>query len=1066
MNEEGSRQTRKVGMIQWSVEHPYVIIAFYLGILLLFASALRYLPLRMMPYIRSPLIAVITMAPGMGPREVETYISKPIEERLDVLRGVRYIRSTSQPNLSMVSLEFWYGQDMDKSLVDTLTLMQTAQGDLPYDPANLKPSWVIPIDPLNIPVLVLSMKGKGWDPIALRQLAENDVVKRLKSAKGVESVEIFGGLKRQAQVIVDRRKLAAYGLSLLTIKKSIDGQNVDRASGRLTTLSDETQVRTPSRALQAGDMADYTVGSSKNGGVVYLKDVAQIKDTYQERRSMYRYNGDEAIAVKVIQNPTGSSPETIANVMKEIDQLKEENPGLSFDVAFDYSHFVKIIRHNTFEELLIGILLTGLVVSLFLGEWRGTLISLVTIPTSLGIAMLLMLPLGLSLNSSTLIGLLLAIGRLVDDSIIDLHSIQRHLKMGKPPKQAAIEGTSEVRVAVIASTFMICLALLPLPFSGGLTQEMFKGIVWPFIFSLLASLLVSLTLTPLLAAYLYRPYDPKVVDPVLRLVGPFHRFLDKLENRYKGILGWSLQNRLLVVAVIAAFTLSALFLYPYIGSEMMPPADVGQAYLTVEAWPGTSFAKTAQMANQVEAILKKHPEIQKVSLEIGNEMGIGTATGTYFTGYGMGEVNNIMAMVTFSDKEERHRMIWQVMDGVYNETMTTIPGIRRMSFKEMGADVMAGPRAPIETLIYGKELPYLSWLAEETKKLVSKNPDLVQVSTSWSNTQPVYRLYVDHRRAQQLGVSPEEIAMQAYYGLNGGLAFEFFNPPLVRHDTVLIRYNQGDRRNGLNLADLIIQAPNGHQAPLKNLARIEQGYEPSLIEHDGLRRSISVLGYYRKGGPGSMNLTMDMMMKSLLNLPYPPAYGAEQRGDMTQMMDSFTRLLRGLALAILFIYLSLVAQFRSLTQPFTMLMAIPLELFGAFLALILAHQTFSTVSILGFIVLNGMDVTASILLIDLVMHLRQNGVERNEAIQQAGPIRLRPILMTVFITLVVLAPVALFPKTGMDAYAPLATVIIGGLSLSTLLTLIAIPVIYTLVDDAGSWVRNRLATRSLKEENV
>ncbi len=1054
MSTPASLHSKKVGIIQWSVEHPYAVIAFYFGVMLLFVTALPYLPLRMMPYIRSPLVAIITMAPGKSAREVETYISKPIEERMSVIRGVRFIRSTSQPNLSIVSLEFWYGWNMDKAYVDTLTLMQSVQGDLPYDPANLKPSWVVPIDPLNTPVIVFSLKGKGWDPVKLRTYAENDIINRLKTAKGVESVEVFGGLKRQAQVIVDRRKLAAYGLSLLDIKAALDEQNVDLSAGRLTYGRNEVQVRAPARALQADAMANYPI-HAKDGRIVYLKDVATVKDTYQERRSMFRSNGDDSIAIKVIQEPWGSSPSTIANVMKEVEQIKQEQPGLSFDVAFDSSHFVKIVRRNTFEELIIGILLTGLVVSLFLGEWRGTLIALITIPTSLGIAMLLMLPFGLSLNSSTLIGLLLAIGRLVDDSIIDLHSIGRHLKMGKPPREAAIEGSSEVRVAVIASTFMICLALLPLTFSGGLTQQMFTGIVWPFLFCLLASLLVSLTLTPLLAAYLYRPYDPEYVDPLQRLVGPFHRFLDRLENRYKGILNWSLQNRVIVMAIIGAFTIGGLILYPYIGSEMMPLADVGQAYLTVETEPGTSFDATVQTARQLEQILKKHPEIQKVALEIGNEMGIGTATGTYFTGYGMGDVNTITAMVTFSDKEERHTSIWKVIDDVYNETTSTIPGIRRMSFKEMGSDVMASPRAPVEVLIYGSELPALSWLAEETRKKVADDPNLYQVGTSWAYAQPVYRLQIDRRKAEELGLTPQAIAMQTYYALNGGFTFEFFNPPLVRHDTILLRYDENQRRNQPDLSDAIIQAKDGQQVPLKSLVRIEKGFEPSVIEHDNLRRVISVLAYYRKGGPGSMNLTTEVMMKSLLGLPYPPGYGAEQRGDMTQMMDSFTRLIRGLALAVLFIYLSLVAQFRSLTQPFTMLMAIPLEMFGAFLALILAHQTFSTVSILGFIILNGMDVTASILLIDLVMRLRQEGTERNEAIMQAGPIRLRPILMTVLITLIVLAPVALFPKTGMDAYAPLATVIIGGLSLSTVLTLIAIPVIYSLVDDAIAWVGSR-----------
>ena len=322
---------------------------------------------------------------------------------------------------------------------------------------------------------------------------------------------------------------------------------------------------------------------------------------------------------------------------------------------------------------------------------------------------------------------------------------------------------------------------------------------------------------------------------------------------------------------------------------------------------------------------------------------------------------------------------------------------------------------------------------------------------------------IDLRRAKELGLTPKEVANQAYYALNGGLTREYFNPPLIRHGTVLLRLEQGDRRNIKDLETLpIILSGNGNSTmslpgansflgarsvPLGSIAKIEESFGPSVIERDNLRRTISVMGYYRQGGPGSMQLTMDMMMKSLMNLPYPSGYGVEQRGDMTQMMDSFTRLLRGMGLALLFIYLVLAVQFRSFVQPFTMMMAIPLEYVGCLSALILAHQTFSTVSILGIILLSGIDVTASILIVDRIMQFREAGKPREEAVLNAGPIRLRPILMTVGITIVVMIPVAFFPKTGMDAYSPLATVVVGGLIVSTFLTLIAIPVIYTIMDD-------------------
>lgn len=1031
--------------IRWSVDNPFAIIALYLGLFVAAFLALNGLiPTRMMPYVESPMIGIVTQAPGMAAEDVETYISKPIEERMVDVNGVRYIRSSSSQGMSVVSLEFNYRYDMKKALSDVQNLMSAAQADLPYDPANLKPPRILPIDPLNLPVLKLALTAPDRDPVKLRELADNTLVNRLKQADNVESVFAFGGYKRQAQVVVDRDRLAAYGLSMLDLKKAIDGANVDRSAGTLTFGEKEMIVRLASRVTQ-GEALDNVVVGSFQGKPVYLRDVAKASDTFSERRSLYRFNGHEAIEINIIQRPGASSPDTIRSVQSELKKFQKEYPDLKFEEAYDNAHFVNIIKHNMFSELIVGVVLTGLVVFLFLGDWRGTVIALVTIPASLAVAVLLFVPFGLSLNSSTLIGLLLAIGRLVDDSIIDLHSVTHHLTLGKSAREAAVDGCSEVRRSVIAATVMICLAMLPLTFSGGLTQDMFEGIVWPFLFCLVASLGVALTLTPLLAAHAYQGFRPGTRPKVME---PWFRFLERMEHAYGRVLGWALGHRTFVMIVAAISVYAALALFPLIGYEMMPLADVGQGYAVMEARPGTSFAQTADMAKRFEKILLQQPEIERVSLRVGYEPG-----GTYFTGYAMGGVNTVNVMLTFSDKEKRKRTIWQVIDAVHKEASATIPGIRRLSIKEMGSDVMASAMAPIELLVYGKDLERLSWLSEKTVEIMKRDyPDIYQPATAWSLDLQELRIEVDQRRAAELGLSPQQVAEQAYYALNGGMTREFFNPPQVRKSTILIRYQEDQRRDRRDLENVMITAADGVTVPLKSLARITVHRAPSVIQRDGLRRVNSVLGFYRQGGPGSMQLTMDVMMDSLMQLPYPPGYGMEQRGDMTQMMDSFSRLLWGLGLALIFIYLSLVVQFHSLTQPLTMMAAIPLEAVGVLLGLYLAGQTFSTVSVLGIIVLNGMDVTASILLVDHILDLRKKGVERDEAVKRSGPLRLPPILMTVLVTMTVMTPVALFPKTGMDAYSPLAVVVLGGLSFSTVLTLVVVPVLYTLVDDFEQWL--------------
>jgi hydrophobic/amphiphilic exporter-1 (mainly G- bacteria), HAE1 family len=1054
--ESGGTSGRGRGNLsRWSIEHPYIVIAFYLGVALLSAIVIFFqMPRRMMPYVESPMVGVVSMMPGLSAEEMEIYFSKPIEERMVDLKNVHFVRSTSQEGFSIVTVEFYYGTEMKKALFDVQSLMNVVQADLPMTGANLKPSWVLPIDPLNIPVLSFAVTGEGYDPVQLRTLVENEVVNRLKTVKDVYSVVPFGGQKLQMQVVVDRERLAAYKLSLLDLKKMLDMQNQSRPAGTLTFKDREMLVRTDARARGPEEVAAYPIGSM-DGRTMYLRDVAEVLNAPREQRSLYRFNGKEAVEVSVIQQPDASSVRVIAGVKAKLAEIQQDFPGLRFEVAYDNATFVGFLMENMVEELVLAVLLTGIVVLFFLGNWRGTVISMITIPVSLGMALLAMVPFGMTLNSSTLIGLLLSIGRLVDDSIIDIHSIGRHLQMGKPPRDAAVDGITEVRLAVLAITFMLCVALLPLAFSGGIVQYMFEGIVWPIIFALLASALVSFTLTPLMAAHLFAPHQAGAAERrswlELRLLDPFQRFLGGVEERYRGALGWAIGNRFTVLGGAVALILVGVALYPRIGSEMMPLADVSQAYVQLEATPGTSFARTSEIAAQVERILLKQPEVVKVSSEVGFEPG-----GTYFTGYSMGAVNAAGMMVTLSDSSKRKRSIWDVIDRVQHEAVRTIPGIRRLAIKEMGADVMASSAAPIQVILFGPDLGKLSELGEQARRLAEQIPGFYQVSTSWANTLPQLHVVVDRARAQEIGLSVEEVADQAYYALKGGLTNEFYRLDNKRQFTILVRYKGEQRRDAADLQQVKIVGKKGEVVPLASVARIEEQRGPTLIEHDNFRRVVSVLGYYRKGGPPSMELSMDLLMAAHGKLDFPPGYGIELRGDMTQMEESFGRLLRGLYLAVIFMFLLLVAQFRSLIEPFNMIFSLSLMLTGILGGLLLAHQAFSTVSILAVVILSGMMMTVAVLMMDLILRLRAEGMPRDEAILTAGPVRLRPIVMTSLITIVALIPVAFFPRTGIDAYAPLATVVIGGLAIGTVLALFVVPVIHTYTDDLANLARAML----------
>ncbi|MFN8656822.1 MAG: efflux RND transporter permease subunit [Candidatus Obscuribacterales bacterium] len=1063
------RKLRGFNVTAWSIEHPYTIAAFYLAMIILaFVAIGFYMPKRLMPYVQSPMIGIVSMQPGLSAEEMETYISKPIEERMVDIRGVRFIRSTSQEGFSMVSLEFPYGTDMKRSLVEVQALMNVVQADLPVTGANLKPSWVLFIDPLNLPVLTFNLTAPGWDPVRLRELADNEITNRLKKVPDVWSIYSFGGYKRQLQVLVNRNRLAGYGLSILDVRDAIDKQNVAKPAGRLSYGSDESIVRIDTLARDPKQVENYAI-KSVGDRIIYVKDVARVVDTFWEKRAAYHHvhgKVEPGIEVSVIQTPEASSPHVIAGIEKEVAQLEKDYPGIHFERSYDNSHFVGILMRNMLEELGSAILLTGIAVLLFLGEWRATMISMITIPIALAMAVLALIPMGMTLDSSTLIGLLLSIGRLVDDSIIDIHAIERHLRMGKDPKTATIDGITEVRLAVAASTLVLILALAPLLFCGGIVQQMFVGLVWPIIFGLLASFLVSLTLTAVLAEKFLRA-KPESYDDVhefwlekqirLRVLEPVDRALTSLEHGYARLVAWMLKHRFVNMARILATIVIGFTFYNFIGSEMMPLADVGQAYGVLEVSPGLSFDETEKITNKVEQIMLKHKEIEHVSTEIGIDPG-----GTYFNGYNMPGVNFATFMITLSDKDERQKTIWDVMDSVQKEATESIPGIRRLQIKEMGSDVMASSQAPISILVTGPDMSIVSRLAEQTADIAKQTFGMHQVATDWAMSKPDWEIKVDPRRAQEIGLTPSQIADQAYYSITGALTNEYYRLPNIRQRTILVRYDEPQRRGPQDLSLMTITSADGKQVPLKSVAHLEYRDAPTVIGHDQMRRAITVMGYYRKGEPPSMDVGMDVMMKSMAKLNWPPGYTIELRGDMTQMMDAFGRLLGGLQLAILFIFLVLVAQFRGFLQPVQMVFSLPLELSGVFFALWLAHQAFSSVSIMAVIILTGMDITTAILLIDQILRHRQAGLPRDEAIIKACPERLRPILMTSVITIIVMLPVSISPKTGMDAYSPLGTVVVGGLIVGTILSLLDIPIMHAYVDDLLNWL-SRLRKREVKK---
>lgn len=1067
-------------MVRWSVDHPYSVLAFFFAILILgYLAITQWMPRRFMPYVESPMIGVVTEMPGLSAEEMETYFSSPIEQKMVSIQNVRYIRSTSQDGFSMVVLEFPYGTDMQKAYTEVQALMDVVEGELPKADANRVPSFIVKVDPLNLPVLTFSLTGdesKGWDMARLRDLADNKLINRFKTAHGnVYSVSTFGGYRRQLQVRVDRNKLKSYGISILQVRDAIDRHNVARPAGQITEDDIEPILRVETIAKGAETVRQYPVVADGDR-VVRVGDVAEVLDTYVEERSAYHHMSGgqvrDAIAISILQNPDASSPVTIEAAQKIARQLEKEYPGIKLEVAYNNASFVETLFDNMVEELIVAIVLTGLAVLFFLGEVRGTVIALTAIPVTMAMTLLAMAPLGFSLNSSTLIGLLIAIGRLVDDAIIDIHAVERHMRMGKDRRTATIDGISEVRRSVLAGTVVLVIALVPLLVSGGITQLMFEGLAWPIIFGVSFSYIVSMTLTAVLCSrFMQAPSERKRTWFSRIFLERFDGWLGRLEDAYGRLIKWLLEHRFANMVRILATVVAGFGFYYFIGSEMMPLADVGQASMQMEMKPGTSFQGTKRAVRQLEQIIfeegAKEGWIKHVSMEIGAERGPGMPQEVTYTGYGMRQVSGASAMLTLSDKDSGRPSVFQIMDRIHDRAMNEIDGIRRIQFKEMGSDVMATALAPVALVIYGDDLKQLDMLGKEVLRIAKEDVvdprsgrnDIAQPFLSWEMSKPTYTLVVDEDKAAAHGLSPADISMQAYYGLRGGLTEEFYRLPNRRPISIQVRYGEESYNDLSDLDTMFVTGAGGEQVPLLELVSLQKREAPSMIEHDQLRRVVSFGGYYRHYGRPSMDVTMDLQMRAQAKLNWPLGYGIDARGDMTQMMDSFRILLFGLVIALVLMYFVLVAQFNGFLQPLQMMFSLPLELSGVFFMLWIMHQAFSTVSILGVIILSGMDIVTAILMIDLIIEYRRSGLPRNKAVVAASPQRLRPILMTALITVFVMSLIGFAPKSGLDAYQPLGTVIVGGLVAGTILSLLDIPIMHTLVDDLVRWLQVKVLKR-------
>jgi HAE1 family hydrophobic/amphiphilic exporter-1 len=1006
-----------------AIRRPITTFMVFLAILVLGGFSLTRIAIDLYPDITFPVIMVMTNYEGAAPLEVEKMVTEPLEETVSTVNNIEEVNSVSSDGSSLITVSFDWGTDMDEAANDVRENISLVKGALPEgaeDPLIFK------FDPSLMPLMVLSLSG-GQNLGQLRHLADEDIRYELEQVEGVASIQVAGGKEREIQVQVDRSRLASVDLSLAQLVDTLQAENLNLPGGYLESGEKELFVRTIGEFTQTSQIEKVVI-ATKGGVPIYLGDVAQVKDTFKERRSEVRINGKQGI-ILVVRKQSGTNTVRVADgVHEKLTQIEKDLPqDVEIGTVFDTSSFIKDSIFQLEQVAILGAIIAIIIILLFLANIPSSLIIFTAIPLSIMVAFILMHFTHLTLNIMTLGGLALGVGMLVDSAIVVLENIFRHREEGKPIKEAAVAGSDEVGMAITASILTTLVVFLSLIFTTGIASIFFKHLAYAVAFALLSSLFVALTLIPVLCSkYLsiksHRTGEEKK--------GSFRGRFRYVEERYQGVLSWALGHRKTVIITSAGILVISLLLVPRIGTRFMPQVDEGRFSVDVEMPVGTKLALTDEVSRKVEEEIRKNtPELEELLAQVGSAGGM--------WGFGGGASHKASLTVRLVDLSQRERSTEEVIDSL-REKIKGGEATVRLGGGDPGEEMLFGG-SPIALDIKGHDLTEGKKIAQEVLDLVGKAKGVVDPRMSFEEGQPELQVRIDRDKASSLGLNFSQIA-QTIRTANAGTVASWFREGGDEYN-ILVRLQTEDRESPADLGNIFITSPLGRQISLDSIARLEEGIGPVSIERKGQERVITVSGGIRGRDLGSITGDIE---EGLANTSIPEGFSVEFGGEQQEMRESFRSLFFALILAVVLVYMVMASQFESLRHPFVIMLALPFAAIGVILVLFLSGTVFTIVVYMGLIMLAGIVVNNGIVMISYINILRERGVTLSEAVRVGARRRLRPILMTTFTTVFAMLPMALGFGAGAEMWAPMARTVIGGLLTSFIFTLILVPLLYTI----------------------
>lgn len=1025
---------------EFSIRHKYTVFAMVLAVILFGLYSIGNIKQELFPETAPPLVNVVTAYPGVSPADIAKNLSKTLEEELSTIPGVKTVKSSSQDGLSIVKVEFQYDKDVDEAAVDVQNAIAKIRKDLP--PGIAEPQ-VMKFSSADRPVITLALSASDMDLVEVRRLADNELKDRLQLTEGVAAVDVIGGRKRQVNVLVDRLRLTSLNIPLEKVAGAIRSTNVTDPGGKLIHENNEFSVRFTQETTDPASLENLII-DNQGGKPVYLRDVATVEDGTVESRSAYYFGSRQSIAIQVFKKDDANTVEVVDNVKEKLSEIERDYPGMTLAVAEDDSAFTRQVVGNMAETTRDALILTALIVLLFLVAVNESVIVALSMPLSLLCTLGLMKMAGMSLNLITMSAIILSVGIVVDDAIVVVENIMRHHhQLGKDIRNAAIEGANEIMLANVAGTSTIVIVMIPLLFVGGFVGRVFSPMATTLVFAIASSLLVSLTIIPLLTFLLGAKKWEKAEKVLTRVFSPFTRGVDWLRDFYIRLLGLAMKGRLVTVVLAVLILALSIRLLGSIGMEVLSKIDAGTFFITVQTYPGTSLEKTSEVVGYVEDLLAGEENVISYSSQIGYEPG-----GHYLGETGAMGVSQAFISVTLNTRKERKETIWDIEDRL-RSGIEKIPHIETFVIKESGGTAKSTTVAPIDIRISGEDGELLDYLANQVMDRVQAVSGAVNIYKGWSMNTPEVNVTVDEERATRLGLYPATVAKEVFASVEGIKASEL-SVIDGKNTDITVRYREQDRRTVKDLLSVSITSPSGVSVPLRAVATVDTVKGQNVMTRENMTNTQNIYGYTRDRA--FSHVTRDIQ-RELETMDIPEGYSVQIMGENADLQESAGDLGKSLIMAVISVYLLLVAQFRSFVHPVTIMLTIPMVFIGVALSLLVTGKAVSLSVLLGVILLVGTVVRNGIVLVDYINRARLAGSDRNTAIIESVRIRFRPIMMTALAQVAGMFPLAAEWALGTERFSPLATSVIGGILTGTLLTMVLIPVVYSLFDDGYSFFK-------------